>query len=166
MSPDEIRIKLAFGLEALRRSPATGCFPARQKVIWPEFKRTRGELFAADMDGEVLGERITITRLQPTNEGIDALIEVLPWLYSVADLRHRKATFVRHYYARIGWRRVAKRLNEDGIPCSHETARHWEAAGIQAIGAALLAHMAQLANQGKRGGTTLSWPSVSWGKTV
>ncbi len=102
--------------------------------MWPDVKRTRGELFAADMDAEVLVERVTVTRLKATNAGIDALLtDALPWLYSIADLRHRKATFLRHYYQRIGWRRVAALLHADGIACSHNSAKYWEEMGIETI---------------------------------
>ena len=129
-----VRERLALGLETLRQLDAKGCFPAKHRVVWPEFKRTRGELFAADMDAEVLVERVTITRLKATNAGIDALLtDALPWLYSIADLRHRKATFLRHYHQRIGWRRVAALLNADGIPCSHNSAKYWEEMGVETI---------------------------------
>jgi hypothetical protein len=116
-----IRARLVLACEAIRRLSASGCFPGEYRVVWPDQQAEPHKDYAPDR---------TETRISATPEQLRALreIEEGAWLYRLADLRHRRAVFLKAYHPNAGWRRIGWLLG-----CSHETARTWERQGIEEI---------------------------------
>jgi hypothetical protein len=122
-----IRGRLILAAEAIRRLSAAGCFPAEDKVIWPES-------FDRNLDRKAEGEKTRYHELcEPKHLRALHEIEEGGWLYRIKNICHRKAVFAKAYHPNAGWRRIAWLLANEGCGCSHETARTWERLGIEQI---------------------------------
>ena len=144
-----IRLRLQQAVWALRHSPGPRRYLAKIEAetgepmiqaLWPDFEREKGDIW---YDEDIRFQHGTITRVHATRADISAMEEVLPWIYSITDLRHRLAVVIRASPGperAMGWRRVAAELtriakasNRPWLACSHDTARRWEKEGVQVI---------------------------------
>jgi hypothetical protein len=123
-----VRFRLRLAFQALKCLEATGCFPAKHKVIWPDA-----------YDRNLDRKEEVVVRYLATAEELEALeqIEREGWLWRISDIRHRIAVSLKALHPNAGWRRVAHMLTtetgREWLRCSHETARRWEREGVADI---------------------------------
>lgn len=123
VDPAAIRAYIADACRTLAMLPIPkGGIPAENLAWWPETLREFHESYGREPPKH--------PRLRPSPEAIDRLNAVLPWIYSVADIRARKVLIARGLGA--PWRKIGLRLG-----CSKDTARRLEERALVEIACSL-----------------------------